>query len=160
MFLSLSGCASSLSQAEIKFLETRDMDLPYAEAYQAAANGLFSLGYTIEHSDKASGILSGRLHKKKASLSVTFLLILPLPTVGEGTSEEAVTFMLTQVKPHLTRLRMKLVRDGKPLIDRKVMTRIWQRIEREALLESRPAPAGRASARRRSPARPSSYRQG
>jgi len=56
---SLPGCAT-LSQSEIKFLETRELGLGYDEAYRAAANGLFSLGYAISHSDKASGILGAR----------------------------------------------------------------------------------------------------
>jgi hypothetical protein len=33
-----------MTQTEIKMLETRELDLPYDDAYQAALNGLFSLG--------------------------------------------------------------------------------------------------------------------
>jgi hypothetical protein len=131
------GC-KTMTQSEIKFLETRELDLPYDQAYQAAANGLFSLGFPIDHSDKGSGILSAKINKKAAKMSVTFLLILPMPTVGEGTNDEAVTFMLTSVNPTLTQLRMKVVRNGKPIVDRKMMTKIWQTIEREAMLETRP----------------------
>ncbi|MFH1748208.1 MAG: hypothetical protein ABIG44_14330 [Planctomycetota bacterium] len=133
-----SGC-SQMTQAEIKALETRELDLPYDEAYKAAANGLFSLGFTISHSDKESGVISGKRNKKVGSLSVTFLLFLPLPTVGQGSHEEGVTFMLTELDPMLTQLRMKVVINGKPVADRKFMTNIWQQIEREAMLESRPS---------------------
>jgi hypothetical protein len=139
VLLALSGgCATRLTQSEIKFLETRELSLPYSEAYQAAANGLFSLGYSIDHSDKESGVLSSKITKKKTVLSVTFLLVLPLPTLSEGTNDEAVTFMLTEVDPKSTRLRMKIVRNGKAVIDRKLMTEIWQRIEREGMLDMRP----------------------
>jgi len=134
------GC-QTLTQAEIKALETRELDLPFDEAYEAAMNGLFSLGFTIDHSDKASGVVSGRRTKKTAALSVTFLLILPLPTISEGTHEEAVSFKLTPLEPRVTELRMKVVVNGNPVIDRKLMTQIWQRIEREAMLESRPSTA-------------------
>lgn len=132
-----SGC-NELTQSEIKFLETREVDLPYDEAYQAAINGLFSLGYTIEHSDKESGVVSGRRNKKAAKMSVTFLLILPLPTVGEGSNEEAITFLITRQEPDVSLLRMKVVINGKPVANRELMTEIWQRIEREAMLETRP----------------------
>jgi len=155
----MPGCAS-MSQSEIKFLETRELDLGYDEAYRAAANGLFSLGYAINHSDKASGILSARLVTHVAKSSVTFLLVLPMATISEGRDEEAVTFMLTPINPHRTQLRMKVVFNGKPIVDRKKMTRIWQRIEREAMLETKPARATRTKARtrpdnkRRRPPRP------
>jgi hypothetical protein len=134
----VSGCQKSLSQAEIKFLETRELDLPYDRAYKAAANGLFSMGYAIDHSDKESGILSAKCNKKSTKMSLSFLLILPILTFGEGSDEEAVTFMLSSLKARLTQLRMKIVRNGLPIVDRKLMTQIWQRIEREAMLESRP----------------------
>lgn len=130
-----AGCQTTLTQAEIKFLETRELDLSYEEAYQAAANGLFSLGYAITHSDKESGILSAQNSRGEAKWSITFLLIIPLPSVGEGTEEETVSLLLTPKSERLTQLRMKLVRDGEPVVDREVMTAIWQRIERAALLE-------------------------
>ena len=133
----LTGCAT-ITQSEIKFLETREMDLPYDEAYRAAANGLFSLGYAIDHSDKESGILSSKCVKKAAKLSLSFLVILPMPTISEGTNHEAVTFMLTPLTPDVTQLRMKVIRNGIPVIDRTLMTQIWQRIEREAMLDTRP----------------------
>lgn len=142
--LSGIGCAT-LSQAEIKALETRELDLPFDEAYQAAMNGLFALGFAVEHSDKQSGLLTGKRSTKKASLSVTILIILPLPTVGEGTLEEAVTFKLTALNDRLTQLRMKLIVDGKSVVDKTVMTKIWQQIEREAMLESRPSDGTPAS---------------
>ncbi|MFQ5462837.1 MAG: hypothetical protein ACE5E5_09445 [Phycisphaerae bacterium] len=144
----MPGCAS-MSQSEIKFLETRELDLGYDDAYRAAANGLFSLGYAINHSDKSSGILSARLVTHVAKSSVTFLLVLPMATISEGRNEEAVTFMLTPINKHRTQLRMKVVFDGKPIVDRKKMTKIWQRIEREAMLETKPARATRTKVRAR-----------
>lgn len=147
------GC-SQPTQSEIKFLETREMDLPYEEAYRAAANGLFSLGYAIEHSDKESGIVTGKLSKKAAKTSVTFFLILPLPTISEGSNDEAVTFMVTPLGKKVTQLRMKVVRNGTPIIDRQLMTAIWQRIEREAMLDSKPAEGSGKAARTGPPGSP------
>ena len=133
-----TGCAQ-MTQAEIKFLETRELDLPYDEAYSAAANGLFSLGYSIEHSDKESGILSGRRHDPNTGgklASGLFFGIVGLLATGEN--DEAVTFMLTRYQSAVTILRMKVIVNGQQIVDHKIMTRIWQQIEREAMLDTRP----------------------
>lgn len=137
-----SGC-TQLTQAEIKALETRELDLPFNEAYQAAANGLFSLGFAIEHSDKASGIITGKRKDPQTGAKIGAAVafgVLGLLAVGDR--DEAVTFMLTELEDNLTQLRMKIVINGKPVIDRKLMTKIWQQIEREAMLESRPSDYG------------------
>ncbi len=128
-----------MTQAEIKALETREMDLPYSDAYRAAANGLFSLGFTIGHSDKESGIVTGQRHDPQTGLKVAnaiFFGIIGLAATGER--NEAVSFMVSALEPNVTQLRMKVVINGKPIADRKLMTEIWQRIEREAMLESQP----------------------
>jgi len=135
----LLGCAQ-MTQAEIKMLETRELDLPYDEAYKAATNGLFSLNFTIEHSDKVSGILTGKRTDPntgaKIGAAIAFGIIGLLAT---GDRDEVVTFMLTPLEPKTTQLRMKLVVNGQPVNDRPMMTKIWQRIEREAMMESRPS---------------------
>lgn len=134
-----SGCAT-LTQSEIKFLETRELDLSYDDAYQAAANGLFSLGFTINHSDKESGILTGQRHDPRTGLKITNTILFGLlGLAATQSSDQAITFMLTSLEPEVTELRMKIVRDGKPAVDRKLMTKIWQGIEREAMLETRPS---------------------
>ena len=133
------GC-TQLTQAEIKALETREMDCPFDEAYKAAANGLFSLGFAIEHSDKESGIVTGKRKDPQTGAKIGAAIafgVLGLLAVGDR--DETVTFMLTEVEPNLTQLRMKVIINGKGVIDRTLMTKIWQQIEREAMLESRPS---------------------
>lgn len=135
----LSGCAQ-LTQAEIKALETREMDCSFDEAYQAAANGLFSLGFTISHSDKESGILTGsRLDPNTGEKVANTLLFGVLGLALTKDRNEAITFMLSPLRAELTQLRMKLIVNGKSVIDHKLMTMIWQQIEREAMLETRPS---------------------
>jgi len=134
-----SGCAT-MSQAEIKALETREMHISYDEAYQAAMNGLFSLGFSIEHTDKASGVVTGRRHDPRTGSKIAaavFFGVLGLAATSDKT--ESVTFKVAELEPELTQLRMKVIVNGKPVVDRKLMTKIWQRIEREALLESGPS---------------------
>lgn len=140
------GC-SQMTQAEIKYLETREIDLPYDESYRAAMNGLFSLGFTIEHSDKESGVVTGKRNDPntgaKIGAAVAFGLIGVLAT---GDRNEAVTFMLSKLEPKVTQLRMKVLVNGKAVTDRTVMTKIWQQIEREAMMESRPSNRSPSSA--------------
>jgi len=47
------------SQLGARQIEIRTLDVPYEVAYRAATQALFSLGYSINHSDKVSGILTG-----------------------------------------------------------------------------------------------------
>lgn len=140
-----AGCMQPLTQAEIKSLETRELNLPYEQAYMAAANGLFSLGFAVEHSDKASGILTGQRTDKQAGKKVAAGLMFGLIGVlATGNRTEAVTFMVTPASPTVTNLRMKVIVDGKQVTDRQFMTKIWQQIEREGMLDSGPSsrPAG------------------
>jgi hypothetical protein len=137
--IGLTGC-TQLSQAEIKALETREMDCPFDEAYKAAANGLFALGFTIAHSEKESGILTGtRLDPNTGEKVANTILFGAIGLAATKDKNEAVTFMLSPLKPNLTQLRMKVIVNGQPLVDRVMMTKIWQQIEREAMLESRPS---------------------
>lgn len=47
------------TQLGARQLEVRALDVPYETAYRAVTQAMFSLGYSISHSDKASGILTG-----------------------------------------------------------------------------------------------------
>lgn len=137
-----TGCAqyNQQMQSEIKALETRELDLPFDQAYTASANGLFALGFTVDHSDKQSGVLTGHRHDNNTGGKVAGALLLGV--VGAlvvGEHDEGVSFMLTSLSPSTTQLRMKVVVDGKPVTDRTVMTKIWQQVEREAMLDSRPS---------------------
>lgn len=134
-----SGCVQ-LTQSEIKALGTREMDCPFDEAYKAASNGLFSLGFTISHSDKESGILTGTRHDPNTGAKVANTVLFGVLGLAlTKDRNEAVTFMLTPLEPNLTQLRMQIIINGKVVVDRTFMTAIWQQIEREAMLESRPS---------------------
>jgi len=47
------------TQLGARQIEIRTLEAPYELAYRAATQALFSLGYSIDHSDKVSGILTG-----------------------------------------------------------------------------------------------------
>ncbi len=130
-----------MTQAEIRFLETRDLHRPFDQTYEAAVNALFSLGLTIDHSDKASGIITGTAgdYGHKASLS---------KWKQSKYHVKKVTLLVTPRSPAETQIRMKVMVDEEQQLDRQLMTAVWQRIAREALL-SDPPPGRRAAAPRR-----------
>lgn len=127
----VAGCSHSLTQAEIKFLETREINRPYPQVYDAALNAIFSLGMTIQHSDKSSGVISGQVgdYAHRATLSGRQRRKHPVTKV---------TLLVVPRGPRATQLRMKVLINEEPQMDRKLMTAIWQRIEREAMLDDRP----------------------
>jgi len=56
---SQSPSSQDPTQLGARQIEIRTLDVPYELAYRAATQALFSLGYSIDHSDKVSGILTG-----------------------------------------------------------------------------------------------------
>ena len=54
-----SPAVADPSQLGARQIEVRILDVPFEVAYRAATQALFSIGYSISHSDKASGILTG-----------------------------------------------------------------------------------------------------
>ena len=142
--VSAAGCATTgtMTQAELKFLETREIDLPYQEAYTAALNAMFSLGLQITHSDKSSGVISGQAgdYVMRSTLKKSKQKKNPV---------KKVSLLIADRGPRLSQLRMKVLINEQPQIDRKLMTRVWQRIEREAMLDTRPASTAKKRPRRR-----------
>ena len=139
--MALTGCAHTMTQSEIRFLETRDLHRTFDQTYDAAVNALFSLGLTIDHSDKNSGIITGTAgdYGHKASLS---------SWKQSKYHVKKVTLLVTPRSPAETQIRMKVMVDEEQQLDRQLMTAVWQRIAREALLID-PPPGRRAAAPRR-----------
>jgi len=124
------GCAST-NQANIKFLETRELDMPYSAAYDAALNAVFSMGLSITHTDKGSGVISAQSgdHAQRATMGAIARAFHPV---------KKVTLMVRPRSDAITQLRMKVLINEEQQLDRKLMTEIWQRIEREAMLDAGP----------------------
>ena len=103
-------------------------------------NGMFSLGFAIDHSDKESGIITGKRTDpqtgEKIAAAMAFGVIGLLAVEDQN---ESVTFMLTAVSESVTQLRMKILVGGEQVVERQTMTKIWQQIEREAMLDSGPS---------------------
>ncbi len=64
----------SVGQAAMKHIETREVDAPIAQVFTGATEALFDLGFSIKHSDRASGLLVGEktdARKGKRAAAVT-----------------------------------------------------------------------------------------
>lgn len=126
LLMGLTGC-SQMTQSQIRALETREIDAPYDKTYDAALNAMFSMGLSIEHTDKNSGIITGRSgdHIQRASTHWAFRGLVNV---------KKVTLMISKVNENRTMIRMKVLINEQPQTDEKLMTDIWQRIEKEDLL--------------------------
>ncbi len=128
-----TGCASnSLTQSEIKFLQTRQINRPFHITYDAALNAMFGLGYSLTHTDKQSGIISAQLGDYGHVSMMTDKLRKKNPV-------QKVTLMVRPAGRDQTVLRMKLLINEIPKLDRKIVTAVWLRIEREAMLDAGPS---------------------
>ena len=140
ILVSSTSCTRTLSQAQIKFLETRELRSPYSQVYNGALNAIFSLGMTINHSDKTSGVITGQTgdYAHRAGMSAWQRRKHPV---------KKVTLLITSRGPTTTQIRMKVLVNEEQQLDRTLMTKLWQRIAREAMLDSGPR-RRQASARR------------
>jgi hypothetical protein len=130
LLLALAGCHRP-TQGEMKFIETREVNRPYEPTYNACLNAMFSMGMTITHTDKQSGVISAQSgdHAQRADAGI-WKGFYPV---------KKVTLMVRPRRPDRTQIRMKVLINEKQKLDRRLMTRIWQRIEREAMLDSGPS---------------------
>ncbi len=95
-----SGC-TQMTQSEMKFLETRELDGKYSDVYDAALNAMFSMGLSILHTDKESGIITGQAgdHVQRASVGLIWRPLFPV---------KKVTLMIRPKADGLTQIRMKV----------------------------------------------------
>jgi hypothetical protein len=121
------GCAEKRTQSEVRALETREIDAPYVKVYDASLNAMFSLGLSIQHTDKSSGIITGQSgdHVQRESVGWAWRGLYNV---------KKVTIMVTESGKCKTMVRMKVLINEQPQLDEKLMTDIWQKIEKEAML--------------------------
>lgn len=126
-----------MSQAEIKALETRELNVAIDKAYTAAIQALFDLGYVIRHSEKDAGIVVG---ERQVNSSVW--------VPGEGNrpgyyrkdvTNYTVTLLLHADRPKRTTVRIKYSIDGETRLDRNKVNAVWTAIDREVMMMA-PAP--------------------
>ncbi len=150
------------TQLATRQIEVRTLDVPYDVAYRSATQAFFSLGYSIKHSDKASGILSGtrmtgvKEAKQDRQNKATLGALGMVPYIGiiaalgalapsrEPTALE-VTMFLQPLGQNQTQIRIKMQKNGEPVWDQTTISRLWVATQREAMIESGPPPANQAT---------------
>ncbi|MEM4721359.1 MAG: hypothetical protein QXT73_04795 [Candidatus Methanomethylicaceae archaeon] len=136
----LIGCASGPStppgQLATRDMETRDMRISYDAAYKAVSNAFFAMGYTIKHSDKASGIIVGSRSDPGTGKKAAMILLFGVPgaLIDTKTNYE-ITVMLTQKDKEFTTIRIGTSVNGQPVVCREIIDSIWTVVEREAMID-------------------------
>jgi hypothetical protein len=140
-------------------LEVRTLDVGYDRAYRAATQAFFSLGYSIGHSDKVSGILGGsrmtgvaeakKDQEARAAAMGAMGALSMIPYVGvfgslgalfygSGGKEPValdVTMFLQAKGENQTEIRFKMQANGEPVWDPVVIDSLWVTTQREAMIE-------------------------
>lgn len=141
LVVGFSGCASSsanrkMGQAEIKNFETRMIDAPYDEVFSAGIEALFDLGYTITHSDKTAGIITGQKQRERNRISYGFVWY--DSHVYSDPIVYTISMLIKKDTDNSTVIRIKMVEDGMPVWDRKAIDRLWVYMERQVMMETVP----------------------
>ena len=149
----VTGCVTNSvssqdpTQLGTRQIEVRTLDAPQNIAYNAAMQAFFSLGYSINHTDKDSGVITGSrtTGTKEAKDSQKTKSILGfVPYVGmaswllpdkEPTAHQ-VTMLLQSVSPNRTQIRFKMQANGEAVWDSIAVDKLWVTTQREAMLES------------------------
>ncbi|RME82368.1 MAG: hypothetical protein D6785_07935, partial [Planctomycetota bacterium] len=139
IFLLISGCASQQiapGQLAMRAMEVRPIDAPYDVGYRAATHALFTLGLTITHSEKESGILNATRTDKNTGAKIGMILLFGVAGAFIDTDEKVdVTMFLSPSGEKQTKMRIGIAKDGEIITDQTIIDRIWVLTQREALLE-------------------------
>ena len=153
LILGLIGCVTNSvnsqdpTQLGTRQIEVRTLEVSQNTAYNAAMQAFFSLGYSINHTDKTSGIITGSrtTGTKEAKDSQKTKTVLGfVPYVGmaslllpdkEPTAHQ-VTMLLQPMSPSRTQIRFKMQANGEAVWDSIAVDQLWVTTQREAMLES------------------------
>jgi len=134
------GCSSAPEtvpgQLATRAIETRYVECDFENTYKAATHSFAAMGYTIEHSEKKTGVLTGRKETKttgRTAYAILALGPLGLAAASERTQEITI-FVDDDGSKNRTKLRIQMIIDGKPQIDPVTVDAIWIVIQREAML--------------------------
>jgi hypothetical protein len=140
IFVFIIGCAAPQTggpgQLATKEMETRTLSIPYDRAYVAATNAFFAIGYSLKHTDKASGIIVGSRSDSGAGKKAAMILLFGIAGALVDTKTTSdITVMLTPTAPAITTIRIGASKNGQPIVDKEVTDKLWTVIEREAMVD-------------------------
>ena len=134
------GCSSTPEivpgQLATRAIEVRYIESDFETTYKATVHSFAALGYTIEHSEKKTGVLTGRRETKTTGRTAYAILVLgPLGLAAtSGETEEITIFVEKGNNQSRTKLRIQMIIGGKPQIDPVTVDAIWVVVKRESML--------------------------
>ncbi len=133
--LACTGCHSTPPE-KIVARQTRELPLPFDEAFDASKNALFTSGHTITFCSKEEGILSSETTETEPSayVSVGLWVIVPMLFFGVDTYvyPQRVSLLLTPLSADNTRLRIVIEDFGEDVTEDELVDKILHAIEAEA----------------------------
>lgn len=130
-----------MGQAQMKNFETREVDAPFDQVYEAGTEALFDLGYTIIHSDKESGILVGEKGQGRGSTWVFKDKKLEKKE-REFPDFLQLTLLVKPINKKLTKVRIKTAINKERRLDKRAIDEMWVYIQRQVLMEEPPQKGG------------------
>lgn len=138
----LSGCSlfqeKKMGQAATKNFETREVDAPFNQVYEAGIEALFDLGYTIIHSDKESGILVGEKGLGKGKSAWIFKDKKLEKVEKEVPDLLQLTLLVKSLDKKTTKVRIKTAINKERQLDKQAIDEMWVTIQRQVLMEEPP----------------------
>ncbi len=143
MLIATTGCMlfeeqPKMGQAAIKNFETRIVDASFNDVYAASTEAFFDLGYTIAHSDKASGIVVGeKRHKKRSEWTWIDGKFTKRPD-SEVYEMLQLTILVKEESALQSKVRIKTSVNKQRELNKRAVNEIWLYIERQVLMEEAP----------------------
>jgi len=153
LIIGIMGCVTNSvsnqdpTQLGARQIEVRTLDAPQNIAYNASIQAFFDLGYSIKHTDKVSGVITGsrttgteeakNSQKTKTALGfVPYVGIASLLLPNKEPTVHQVTMFLQAVSSNQTQIRFKMQANGEATWDSIAIDQLWVTTQREAMLES------------------------
>ncbi len=142
--LALTGCSSyqspsTLSQAQLNAIESRQVDADMPHTFRAASSALLDAGYTISMSDKEGGLLTGVKETDRTAERVWIA-----PWIKD--TKSVMTIQMQPIDTSKTEIRVKPSVQGEAVVDKKSVDQIWVLMQRQVMMKE-PPPAEDATAK-------------
>jgi hypothetical protein len=120
------------SQAQLNAIETREVDADVDRTFEAGTDALLDAGYTIVHSDKNAGILTGArvIDRTVQRIFISSMI---------SDSQYTLTLLVKRLGPVRSSARIKLAHNGEARVDKKAIDDIWVLMQRQVLMNEPPA---------------------
>ena len=130
-FCFMSCATSNLSrytQSQISAMTMRNVDASQSEAFMAATDAMFDVGFTIEESDREGGILTGSRAKDQTMARIWV-------SAYVRDTQYKMTVLIRELKPGECSIRLSMSKNGEAFVDEKIIDEFWRLMKRQVLLK-------------------------